>query len=132
MQPWDSPPAYEYRLGPTPLLAGNVPVDPRVAGMLRRANRYADLVGPIHPYLLVVEAKVVADPSAISQLQHYVNLVASSPLPAAWSGLVVQPVLLWAIDDAIVHQTATSQGIRVVVYDPAWVASYLSSKFYRP
>lgn len=131
-QLWDSPPVYEYRLGPTPLLAGAVPVDQRVEGMLRRANRYADLVGPIFPYLKVVECKVVADPSAISQLQHYVNLVTSTPLPAAWQGLVVQPVLLWAIDDPLVHQTATQNGITVVIYDPPWVAEYLASKFYRP
>jgi len=130
LQPWDSPPVYEYRLGPTPLLAGNVPVNPRVAAMLRVANRYADLVGPMSPYLLVVEAKVVATPSAISQLQLYVNLVTSTPLPSAWQGLAVQPVLLWAIDDPVVHQMATAAGIRVIIYDPPWVATYLNSKFY--
>jgi hypothetical protein len=128
--PWDSPPAYEYKLGPTPLLPGNVPITPKMANMLRNANRYADLVGPIAPNLLVVEAKVVADPSAIGQLLNYVALVTSTPLPQAWQGLLVHPVLLWAIDDPVVHQLATTQGMEVVIFDPPWVADYLSNTYY--
>lgn len=130
-QPWDAPPIYELRLGPTPLDASGAPVSPRVANMLMRANRYADLIGPIHPYLLVVECKVVADPQAISQLQHYVNLVYASPIWSQYPGYVIQPVLLWAVDDPIVSQMAIAAGIRVVVYTPSWVANYLETKFYR-
>ncbi len=131
LQPWDAGPWYEHRLGPTPLVPGVLPVTPAIEGMLRRANRYADLVGIRGQSILVVEAKVVAEPGAISQLQHYVDLVRTTPLLSQWPGHVIEPVLLWAVDDPIIHQRATANGIRVELYAPVWVADYLASKFYR-
>jgi hypothetical protein len=44
--------------------------------------------------------------------------------------LLVHPVLLWAIDDPVVHQLATTQGMEVVIFDPPWVADYLNNVYY--
>lgn len=130
-QQWTAPPTYEMRLGPTPLVQGYLQVTPAIAAMMMRANRYADLIGPTATQLLVVEAKMVATPAAISQLTHYVNLVYGSPIRDQYVNLSIQPVLVWAVDDQVVHQMATAAGIRVDVFAPQWAADYLASQFYR-
>lgn len=131
MQPWVAPPSYELRLGPTPL---TTPLSGLTAGMealLRNSNRYADMVGITAKEIQVIEAKMIADPGAVSQVLHYRDLVYATPLLKEYSGRVVQPVLLWAVDDAIVHQTAVRQGIRVIVFTPSWVQEYLQRSFLR-
>lgn len=128
-QPWISPPVYEQRLGPTPLLPGYLTVSPAVAAMLARANRYADLVGATSTQILVVEAKMVAIPGAISQLTHYINLVYSSPIRTTYPFLPVQGVLVWAVDDPIVHQEAVAAGLRVDVFAPQWAVDYLNARY---
>jgi len=131
-QTWLAPPVYEMRLGPTPLLNNGLPVTPRIANMLARANRYADLIGAVAGTILVVEAKVVATPAAISQLQLYVNLAYASPIRDQFPLLPITPVLVWAVDDPIVHQMAIAAGITVEVFSPPWVAAYLQNRFYPP
>jgi hypothetical protein len=99
--------------------------------VLRNSNRYADLVGITAKEIQVVEAKMIADPGAVSQVLHYRDLVYATPLLRQYTSRVLQPVLLWAVDDAIVHKTAVRQGIRVIVFTPAWVQEYLQRSFLR-
>jgi len=129
MQPWDTPPVYELRLGPTPLSAGVDVLTPEVEAMLRVFNRYADLVGVTSTEILVVEAKMLFDPGAISQLQHYVDLVHYTPILRQYPGRMIVPVILVAFDDPILHQKANAQGIRVIVYSPAWAADWLKLRY---
>jgi len=131
IQPWQYPPIYELRLGPTPLSANADNITPNVEAMLRVFNRYADMVGITPREIQVIEAKVVAEPGAISQLQHYVDLVHYTPLLQQYAGRVVQPVLLFAVDDPIVHQKANAVGIRVEIFTPDWVQTYLNTKYFR-
>jgi hypothetical protein len=131
LQPWVTPPQYELRLGPTPLSAAQPSLTPEILALLRNSNRYADLVGITAKEIQVVEAKMIADPGAVSQVLHYRDLVYATPLLRQYTSRVVQPVLLWAVDDAIVHQTAVRQGIRVIVFTPAWVNEYLQRSFLR-
>ena len=131
MQAWDVPPIYELRLGPTPLVANAPTITPAMEQMLRRFNRYADMVGITPTEIQVIEAKVVAEPGAISQLQHYIDLVYTTPLLQTYGNRRVQGVLLWAVDDAIVHQRAVAAGIRVVIFTPDWVQEYLNLKYFR-
>jgi hypothetical protein len=97
--------------------------------MLRVSNRYADLVGVIYPNLLVVEAEMVADPGSLSQLQHYIDLIPGTEALRQLRNLPVQGVLLWAVDDAILHQRAVANGIRVELYQPPWAADYLTRRY---
>ena len=129
-QPWSAGPWYELRLGPTPLVSGTTAITPEMEASLRVFNRYSDLVGVVGNELLVVEAKMVADPGALSQLQHYVELIYSSPVYAQHPGKIVQGVLVWAVDDPIIHTRAASYGFRVDVFAPDWVQTYLGTRFY--
>lgn len=131
MQPWVAPPVYELRLGPTPLTTQMSGLTPGMETLLRNSNRYADMVGITAKEIQVVEAKMIADPGAVSQVLHYRDLVYATPLLREYTRRVVQPVLLWAVDDAIVHQTAVRQGIHVIVFTPSWVQEYLQRSFLR-
>jgi hypothetical protein len=128
-QPWIAPPVFEQRLGPTPLIPGYLNVSPTVAAMLARANRYADLVGATATQILVVEAKMIATPGAISQLAHYQNLVYASAIRTTYPQLPVQGVLVWAVDDPIVHQEAVAAGFRVDIYAPQWAVDYINARY---
>ena len=130
-QSWEVPPFYELRLGPTPLFAGAPVVTPEIAGMLRRSNRYADMVGITPTEIQVIEAEMVADPGSRSQLEYYIDLVHTTPLLEQYPGRAIQGVLLWAVSDPVLAQKAAAVGIRVVVYTPGWAQEYLASKYYR-
>jgi hypothetical protein len=128
-QPWDAPPIYELRLGPTPLM-GNVGVlTPQVEAMLRNFNRYADMIGITRGEIQVIEAKMFPDPGAISQVELYVNLVHYTPLLQQYSGRIVQPVILVALSDPVMAQVAMSKGIRWVVYTPDWASDYVQGRY---
>lgn len=131
MQPWDVPPTYELRLGPTPLVANSPTITPQIEAMLRVFNRYADMVGVTPTEIQVIEAKVVADPGAISQLQHYIDLAYATPLLSQYPGRRIQGVLLFAVNDPIVAQRASQAGLRVIIFTPSWVQDYLNRKYFR-
>jgi len=131
MQPWDVPPIYELRLGPTPLSVNASVLTPAVEAMLRVFNRYADMIGITPTEIQVIEAKMVADPGAVSQLQHYVDLVHTTPLVRQYAPRSVQGVLLFAVNDPIVAQRANAAGLRVEIFTPAWTQEYLNLKYFR-
>src|SRR5262249_46155948 len=129
LQPWQEPPIYELRLGPTPLSPNVDVLTPQVEAMLRVFNRYADLVGITDQEIQVVEAKIFPDPGAISQVKHYETLIHSTPLLRQYPGRIVQPVILVALSDPIMAQAAAAQGIRWIVYTPAWVSGYVQTRY---
>jgi hypothetical protein len=129
MQPWVTPPIYELRLGPTPLSPSVDVLTPQVEAMLRVFNRYADLIGITDQEIQVVEAKIFSDPGAISQVEHYVTLVHSTPLLRQWPNRVVQPVILVALSDPIMAQAAAARGIRWIVYTPEWVSGFVQTRY---
>lgn len=129
MQPWEAGPWYELRLGPTPQMTTGGYVAPQYEALLRVFNRYADLVGISRGEIAVVEAKMQFDPGAISQVQHYVDLVLATPLIRQYPSRVITPVILVAIDDPIVHQRANAAGIRVEVFTPPWVNVWLQRRY---
>jgi hypothetical protein len=131
IQPWDETPVYELRLGPTALSANAPVLTPAIEAMLRNFNRYADLIGVRGDEIDVVEAKMVPEPGAISQLQHYIDLLPLSPWYQARPGKRVQGVLLFAVNDPVITQKAESAGIRVEIFTPTWAQQYLDVKYYR-
>jgi len=131
MQPWERPPIYELRIGPTPLVANAPVLTPKIEALLRNFNRYADMIGITPTELQVIEAKMVAEPGAISQLQHYVDLVHTTPQLAPYAARRVQGVLLFAVGDPIVAQRAQQAGLRVIIFTPAWTQEYLNLKYFR-
>jgi hypothetical protein len=130
-QLWEVPPIHELRLGPTPLSAAAPVLTPEIEGMLRRANRYADMVGITATEIQVIEAEMVADPGSRSQLEYYIDLVHTTPLLQQYPSKRVQGVLLWAVGDPVLQQKANAVGIRVVIWTPPWAQEYLATKYYR-
>ena len=110
LQPWDVPPVYELRLGPTPLTSAPGIITPAQENMLRNFNRYADMIGITAHEIQVIEAKMQFDPGAISQVLHYVDLVHYTPILKEFSGRMVVPVILVAFNDPGLHQRAAAQG----------------------
>jgi hypothetical protein len=129
LQPWEFPPIYELRLGPTPLWAQQGILTPQVEAMLRNFNRYADLVGVKAGTIEVVEAKMFPDPGAISQVELYVDLVHATPVLQQYPGRVIQPVILVALSDAVMAQKAAARGIKWVVYTPTWASEYVERRY---
>jgi hypothetical protein len=131
MQPWQYPPIYELRIGPTPLVALTQAITPAIENLLRNFNRYADMIGITPAEIQVIEAKMVAEPGAISQLQHYVDLVHTTPVMEQYAGRRIQGVLLFAVGDPIIAQKAQQAGLRVIIFTPAWTQDYLNLKYFR-
>jgi hypothetical protein len=131
MQPWQYPPIYELRIGPTPLVAFTQAITPAIERMLRNFNRYADMIGITPTEIQVIEAKMVAEPGAISQLQHYVDLVHTTPLMQQYGARRVVGVLLFAVGDPIIAQRALANGLRTIIFSPAWTQEYLNLKYFR-
>lgn len=131
LQTWETTPIYELRLGPTPLVAYSATITPAIERNLRNSNRYADMVGITPTEIQVIEAKMVAEPGAISQLQHYVSLVYGTPVLQDYGNRRVQGVLLWAVNDPIIERAANAIGLRVVIYTPNWAIEYLKIRYFR-
>lgn len=121
----------QVRLGPTSANLQGVSVDPTLEAMLRVENWYADglLVTPAE--VVIVEAKVKADPSAISQVLFYQRMAARTPALAGLLSLPFAPVVLYAESDADVTQFARQLGCRVEIYTPIWIADYLVAVQFR-
>ena len=130
-QAWEVPPVYEMRLGPTPLSIAAPVVTPAIEGMLRRANRYADMIGITSDEIQVIEAKMVFELGLRSQLESYIRLTYATPILQQYPGKRIQGVVLVAVDDAVEHALANGMGFRVVVWTPPWTQDYLATQYYR-
>lgn len=122
---------WNLRLGQTPQTTLNVPLTPQVEAMLRRLNRYADAISISPTTIEVIEAKVVADPGAISQVETYMSLVPTTPALKSYTGRTISGTVLFATDDAIVRQKAVANGLAYYVFTPPWIEEYLTTRYYR-
>jgi hypothetical protein len=122
--------AYQVRvrLGSLPLNLGTQDTDTPEARLVHNAfARWADAVVFLQDRTLIVEAKLVAHPVALSQLELYLRLVRSSPFLNLREGVPIEPVLLYAVEDVLVSQLAREKGITLVQYYPAWVDESLQA-----
>ena len=122
---------YEMRLGPTPLSVPGYPVTPQTEAMLRNANMYADAVVVDANFITIVEAKVVGQPAAVSQLKAYASLILTTPLLRQYANRQIVEMHLWAVDNALAHQMATQAGQAVTLYSPPWIQSYLENTYWK-
>lgn len=122
---------YELRLGPTPLSIPGYPVTPQTEAMLRTANMYADATIIEPTQIEIVEAKMVGQPSAVSQLRAYASLVLSTPDLQPYLGRQLIERHLWAVDNELARQMAQAAGQVVTIYTPSWVEAYLQTKYWR-
>lgn len=123
---------YELRLGPTRRELVGVTVSPALEAALRVANWYADLLVIDGDELVVIEAKVAPDPSAVGQVLWYSTLIRSTPSLATYATKAVTPVVLWAERDDSLNAWVRSMGVRVELYTPPWIGQYLAQRQFPP
>jgi hypothetical protein len=121
----------QVRLGPTSAHLVNVQVTPALEAMLRVLNWYADGVILLPQEMLIIEAKVWPNPSAVGQVLFYRTLVFSTPAFAGATYLPVTPVVLFAEADDTVTRFANGLGVRVEIHTPQWIADYLTQVQFR-
>jgi hypothetical protein len=116
------------RLGSLPLNMGALDTDTPEARLVHNAfARWADAVVFLPDRTLIVEAKLVAHPGALAQLELYQRLVPMSPYLNLRPDMPIESVLLYAKEDVIVSQLAREKGITLVQYDPPWVDEALQA-----
>lgn len=120
------------RLGSLPLGTNLDALDDGEARLVHSAfARWVDAIVALPDRTLLVEAKLVAHPGALSQLKLYERLVPQSFGLNVRSDKPLELVLLYAKEDPLVTQIAIEMGIRPVQFHPAWVDEKLSTKFAR-
>lgn len=121
----------QLRLGPTESTLNGQSVSPAMQRMLAVYNWYADGVLVLDDQVLCIESKLRATPTAISQVEFYLQqMIRTADLQKYMSRPFV-PVVLWAVDDPAVSNFARSRGIRVEVYTPPWIEEYLNTVLFK-
>lgn len=122
-------PEYESRthvhLGSTPpRLKGRFakPEDERLVGVFRR---WADAIVMMPDRLILIEGKILPQPGVISQLNLYARLLPKTPELQEHKDKPIERVLVCAIPDPLLNAMCREEGIRVVIYRPKWVLTYL-------
>ena len=94
--------------------------------MLGLHRRWADALIIEQHSKTVVEAKIVAQPVAVAQLELYAALINDTPELAEYRKLQTKLLLLCAVEDPVLTKIARDKGIEVSVYTPSWLNEYFS------
>lgn len=121
----------QIRLGPTEESVVGVQINAAFAAMLRNWNWYADGLIVTDSEVLLIEAKVQPNPSAIGQVLFYRQLMISTPELAPLLAMPFQAVALFAESDNEVTRFARGLGVRVETYTPTWIVDYLTQVQFR-
>jgi hypothetical protein len=120
------------RLGSLPLGARTDTMDDGEQKLVHNAfARWVDAIVALPDRTLLVEAKIVAHPGALSQLMLYERLIPDSFGLNLRKDKPIEKVLLFAKDDPLVSQMALELGITIVQFHPEWIDEKLASKFAR-
>ena len=115
----------QMRLGPTHGELNGVAVSPAMSRMLSVNNWYSDGVIILPDAVLAIEAKMKASPAAVSQLQFYIQQMMGTAELRPYLNRPFQGVLVWAVDDPAVSAFARGKGLRVEVFTPTWIETWL-------
>src|SRR5215469_3643763 len=121
----------QLRLGPTTSELNGRTVSPAMQRALSVFNWYADGVVVLDDQVLCIEAKLRATPSAVSQVEFYLQQMIRTAELQQYMNRPFVPVVLWAIDDPAVSAYARGRGVRVEVYTPAWIEDWMQNVLYR-
>lgn len=115
----------QIRLGPTEEHVIGVPISPALEAALSVWNWYADGAIFAPNEVLLIEAKVQPNPSAIGQVLFYRRLMYATRELQPFLAIPFTAVVLFAEEDLEVTRFARDLGVRVEVYTPPWIADYL-------
>jgi hypothetical protein len=100
-----------------------IEVGPMPAGktdlIYSKTRRWADCVLRMPDHMLCIEFKMKAEPSVVSQLMHYGELLPQTPIFKKYSQIPVKIKVVAAMVDDTTHKFIESQGIDVEIYKPA-------------
>lgn len=97
-------------------------VESRVVGVFRR---WADALVFQPDRVILIEAKILPQPGCISQLKLYAELIPKTPELAEHKDKWVESLLVMAIEDSLITELARREGIRCIVFRPAWIDDYM-------
>ncbi len=99
--------------------------------MIGGRRRWVDAIILYKDKVSLIEAAIRPNPGKIGQLELYILLWPSTPEYQAWSGLPIDPIFLYAIEDPALNYMARTKGIRCIEYKPAWLEDYKKLLFPR-
>lgn len=91
-------------------------------------RRWADAVIVRPSELILIEAKMRAEPGVVAQLDLYARLLPYTPELRPYLNRPLVKELLVAIEDPVVSMLAREQGIRVSVYLPPWFGAWAAHR----
>ena len=83
-----------------------------------KTRRWADCVLRMPDHMLILEFKMKAEPSVVSQLEHYQFLLPETPLFKKYRELPVKIKVVAAMIDGNARDFIASRGIEVEMYKP--------------
>jgi hypothetical protein len=117
------------RLGPEMTARpGQPPLDQAERRFLTGFRRWADAVAVDGGRLLVLEAAMIPQPGDISLLEHYCELVPSTPDLDELATLPCVGRLVWAIDDPAARKLAVRHGLEVDIFRPSHWLEFAAAK----
>lgn len=93
--------------------------------------RWADAIVELPDRTELVEAKIIAHPVAIGQLDLYAELLPLTPALSHRKHLPITKVLLYAVPDEMVLRQARRAGVMLEQYTAPWIDEYLSRQHAR-
>lgn len=102
---------YRIEVGPVP--------GGRTESIYAKTRRWADCVVRMPDHMLVIEFKMKAEPSVISQVLVYKELVPQTALFKKYALLPVKAMVVAAMVDDVTHKFIESQGVDLEIYQPS-------------
>jgi len=121
----DSRVFYRVRLGSYPSWAINSINKGAPAAIYKVYQRWADAIVITDKELILIEAKIKADPGVISQINLYEQLLPKTESFQQFRDLPIRKLILMAQSDPEVELLAQRENITVKIFSPPWVTDYL-------
>lgn len=115
------------RLGSPKPAVPTAEMSPQERSMVGVWRRWADAVILEPDKVTLIEAAIRPNPGKISQLELYAMLFPQTPEFAAWRGVPLHLVLLYAIEDPALVLLARQKGIACIQYQPSWLPDYMEA-----
>ena len=122
----DSYVLYNFRVGGIPTKLEGVDITGLSSNIYKVFNRYVDAIVITADKIILIEAKILADIGAVSQLEYYASLVYQTPELAQYSKLPLELRIVTASADPSFVAYATSKGINVQVFQTQDAVDYLA------
>jgi len=119
---------FRVQIGTPPVTPEGAVVTASRIRMLQVYCNRADAIVFLPDRLVLIEASIVASPSAVTQLELYREMLPTTPDLAPWRHLPIEAILLYAIEHPTLLRMTRGKGIRTVQYVPKWLDKWLKKR----